>query len=238
MKFGLNRCTVLISAILLLAAAAFAGTVTFSNIDQMSGWQNCGSCAGPNGQGPNPPHSLTEFQHTPSLDGASIKFFLGGTTAFADALWWKQLTPIDTAHFFTYDLYFYFQNAAAPQALEFDVNQSVGGKKFIFGTECDFTGARTWRIWDYYLHWQSTPVSCAGLKPYTWHHLVWEFQRTLDGHTRFIAVSVDGVRHLLNRYYRPGPSGVRELNTAFQMDGNSRMTNYSVWLDKVKLTVW
>jgi hypothetical protein len=31
---------------------------------------------------------------------------------------------------------------------------------------------------------------------------------------------------------------VKELNVAFQMDGNKYMTDYSVWLDKVSLTAW
>src|SRR5439155_25892255 len=135
-----------------------------------------------------------EFQTSPSLDGSSSQFFLGGSTPYASALWWKQVGGIDSVRFLKYGVDFFFTDDNAPQALEFDVNQSVGGQKYIFGTECDFTGAKQWRVWDYYDHWQSTGVPCTALKANVWHHLTWEFERTLDNHTHFIAVTVDGWR--------------------------------------------
>jgi len=210
----------------------------FSNIDQMSGWESCDICAGPGGQGPTDTHWQAQFQTSPSQDGSSSQFFLGGSTPFSDALWWKQLGGIDSVRFFKYDVDFFFTDPNAPEALEFDVNQSVNGRKYIFGTECDFVGVKQWRVWDYYAQWQATGVPCTAMKPNTWHHLTWEFERTLDTHTHFIAVTVDGVRQMVNRYYRPGFSSVHELNVAFQMDGNANMTPYHVWLDKVNLTVW
>lgn len=216
-----------------------SNALVFNQIDQMSGWQNCDTCAGAGGNGSTDPHWMAQFQTTPSLDGSSAEFFLGGSTPYASALWWKQLGPQPATSHFVYDLYFYLKNAAAPQALEFDMNQSVNSKKYIFGTECDFTGLKHWRVWDYTLHWQDTGVSCTQFQTAnTWHHLIWEFERTSDGHTHFINVWMDGVRYSVNRFYTPQPISVQELNTAFQMDGNKLMTNYSVWLDKVKLSVW
>ena len=210
----------------------------YSKIDQMLGWQSCDVCAGANGQGPATPHWQAQFQRSPSLDGASSEFFVGGSTPYAAALWWKQLGPLDTARFFVYDISFYFSDATAPQALEFDVNQSLNGKKYIFGTECDFKGAKMWRIWDYNLHWISTGIPCTALTPNRWHRLTWEFERTTAGKTHFIAVTVDGVRKIVERYLTPQPSGAHELNVAFQMDGNSSMTDYHVWADNISLTVW
>jgi hypothetical protein len=213
-------------------------TKVFANIDQMTGWESCDRCSGANGNGPSTPYWQAQFQTSPSLDGSSFQFFLGGSTPYASALWWKQLGPIDSVRFFKYDVDFFFTDGNAPHALEFDVNQSVGGRKYIFGTECDFQGAKQWQVWDFYLQWQPTGVPCTPLNPNVWHHLTWEFERTLDAHTHFIAVTVDGTRFAVNRYYRPGVVNARELNVAFQMDGNSKMTNYHVWIDKVNLTVW
>ena len=52
---------------------------------------------------------------------------------------------------------------------------------------------------------------------YKWHHLTWEFKRT--GHTlTYIAVTLDGVKHYVNRTYTAGASSVNELNVAFQED--------------------
>jgi hypothetical protein len=211
----------------------------FSKIEEMTNWQSCDACAGAGGNGPPTPHWMAQFQTTPALDGASTEFFVGGTNPYGAALWWKQLGPIDSVTHLVYDMNFYFTDAAAPQAMEFDVNQSVGGKKFIFGTECDFHGAKTWRVWDTISHWQDTGVSCSAAQTAkVWHSLRWEFQRTSDSRMHFIAVTVDGVRRVVDRYYRPQASSVRELNVAFQMDGNSTMIDYNVWVDKIKLSVW
>jgi Bacterial Ig domain len=210
----------------------------YSNIDQMTGWAHCDVCAGRGGQGPTTTYWQAQFQTSPSLDGASSEFFLGGSTPYAAALWWKQLGPNDSARFFVYELDLYFTDANAPQALEFDVNQSLNGKRYIFGTECGFKGAKTWRVWDYNLHWVSTGIPCTAITPKVWHHIAWEFERTTTGKTHFIAVTVDGVRKVVDFYGTPKPITAHELNVAFQMDGNSTMTDYHVWVDKIKLTVW
>ena len=211
----------------------------YSNIDQMTGWEHCDVCAGASGQGPTTTYWQAQFQTSPALDGGSSEFFLGGSTPYAAALWWKQLGANDSVRFFTYDLDFYFTDFAAMQALEFDVNQSIGGKKYIFGTECDVKGTKMWRIWDYYLRWISTGIPCAvQMTANKWHHLTWEFERTTTGKTHFIAVTLDGVRHIVDRYQTPQPISVRELNVAFQMDGNSTMSDYHVWVDRIKLTAW
>ena len=216
-----------------------SNATVFSQIEDLTNWQSCDACAGANGNGPSTPHWMAQFQTTPSLDGSSAEFFVGGTTPYGAALWWKQLGPIDSATHFVYDMNFYLTDATAPQALEFDVNQSVNGKKFIFGTECDFHGAKTWRIWDSTLHWQDSGVSCtAAQTAKVWHSLRWEFERTSGGHTHFIAVTVDGTRRTIDRFYNPQSSSARELNVAFQMDGNSTMTDYHIWVDKIKLSVW
>lgn len=215
-----------------------SGATTFNDIDHMSGWQSCDSCAGAGGQGPSTPYYMKQFISNPSMDGKSTEFFLGGTTPYAAALWWKQLGARDSVKHFVYDLWFYMKDPGASQALEFDVNQTVNGQMYIFGTECNLRGSRTWRVWDYYKRWVDTGISCTTPTAYKWHHLIWEFERTSGGKTRFISVTLNGKKSYVNHYHNPKPKSVRELNVAFQMDGNSTMTDYKVWLDKVKLSVW
>ena len=219
-------------------ATASVNKKVYSNIDQMTGWDHCDVCAGRNGQGPTSTYWQAQFQTSPSLDGASSEFFLGGSTPYSNALWWKQLGPNDNARFFVYELDIYFTDANAPQALEFDLNQSLNGKRYIFGTECGFKGAKMWRVWDYNLRWVSTGIPCTALTPKVWHHIAWEFERTTSGKTHFIAVTVNGVRKVVDFYGTPKPTNAHELNVAFQMDGNSTMVDYHVWVDKVKLTAW
>ena len=75
------------------------------------------------------------------------------------------------------------------------------------------------------------------VKAYTWNHLTLEVQR-INGQAKFIAITLNGNKHYVNRAFNPQGSSVSEINVAFQMDGNSSMTDYSTWLDKVKLTYW
>jgi hypothetical protein len=214
------------------------GTGTLiSNIDQMTGWASCDRCAGANGAGPVTKYSMTQNIASPSLDGRGIEFKLMPVSSYNNALWWKQLGAQPGASHFVYDMYFYIKNPSASQALEFDVNQSLGGKRYIFGSECGMRAGGTWRIWDYNLHWQSTGIACAATAAFVWHHLTWELER-VNGKTHFIAVTLDGVRHYVNRYYTPQPVSVNELNVAFQMDGINTPITYSVWVDKVSLRYW
>jgi len=114
-----------------------AGAVVKSNIDQMTGWESCTVCAGANANGPVATYSMVENQASPSLDGASAKFSISGTTPYSDALWWKQLGAADTATHLKYDVAFYITNPGVAQALEFDNNQSNGVHTFTYGRQCN-----------------------------------------------------------------------------------------------------
>ncbi len=208
------------------------------DIDQMSGWQSCDACAGPNGQGVIDPYSMGQNVTSPSVDGKAATFWLGGNAPWGSALWWKQLGAIDGVAHHVYDLRFFVGDPKIAQALEFDVNQSVNGLKFIWGTECDTRTTAQWRVWDTAnAHWMSTGVPCP-VNGNAWNHLSWEIER-VNNQTHFIAVTLNGVRRTVDKWYYARPNGdVRELNTAFQMDGNEHQDNFQVWLDKISLYSW
>jgi hypothetical protein len=226
-----------LAGILVLGTSLFAAT--YSNIDQMSGWQSCSSCAGAGGTGPVAPFSMWQYVGSPSLDGRSAQFNLGGSHPYSNALWWKQLGANPGVSNFVYDLYYYIKNPTAPQALEFDVNQSLNGKKFIFGTECDFKWTHTWHVYNPASgQWIITSVPCSVPAAYSWNHVTLSSHRNSNGSMTFVSVTVNGHTYYFNRTFWPQNSNARELNVAFQMDGNSSQTNYSVWLDRVTLTAW
>jgi hypothetical protein len=211
--------------------------VVKSNIDQMTGWASCTVCAGANANGPVATYSMVENQASPSLDGASAKFSISGTTPYSDALWWKQLGAADGATHLKYDVAFYITNPGVSQALEFDNNQSNAVHKFIYGTQCNIKGGH-WDVWGNAAgNWISTGIACSAPTAFVWHHLTWEFQRT-STNVIFVGFTYDGVTHYVNRSYPARASGVHEMNVAFQMDGDSAMHAYSTWLDKVTLTYW
>jgi hypothetical protein len=214
-------------------APTTTGTAIY-NIQTQPNWDSCNTCAG----GAAVPYSMAENVASPSLSGHAAQFWLGGSAPYSSALWWKQLTPVSLGNF-KYEADFYVNNPAAVQGLEFDVNQVIGGYRYIFGTECDVRNTGTFRVWDTLNGgWVSTGIHCPAPTANTWHHIAWEFQRTSAGQALFVAVTLDGIRHDVNMSYWAKPNSGSELNVAFQMDGNYIQQNYSTWVDNVTLTYW
>jgi hypothetical protein len=201
----------------------------------MTGWDTCSRCAGKYGTGPATPHYIAYNISSPSMDGRSVKFTNAGTVAYSNAIWWKQLGARDASTHFVYDLYFYIKDVGASQALEFDVNQSVGGRRYIFGTQCGINYNRQWDVWGNN-RWNPTGIGCS-VKPYSWNHFVAEFYRA-NGKVSYVAVTLNGSKHYINRSYGSISSGARDLNAAFQMDQTSAHRTYDAWLDKITLKHW
>jgi len=229
-----------VTALASTPVGALAGSTSGSvipNIDQMTGWLSCTTCAGRGGNGPSATHAMSHTA-SPSLDGSSAHYWLGGSTPYSNALWWKQLGARPAAHNFVYDFYFYMQNPRASQAIEFDMNQSVDGRKLIFGTECDIAGGH-WDVWDTAnAHWVNTGIYCGVPPAYTWNHVTIEFQRTSGDQARFVAITLNGKKSYINRTFGSQGSGVQELNVAVQMDGNRSQTNYDMWVDRMSVSYW
>ena len=206
-----------------------------SQIQTQAGWDNCDVCAGAGGNGPSTPHAMQQGVSSPSLSGASARFDVSGTP-WGAALWWHELGSHDEAQNLRYDLDFYIDSTSSAQALEFDVNQTVGGAKYIFGTECDFRGTGTWRVWNSPAHtWASTGIGCSVPDTNTWHHLTWEFQRS-GGQAHFIAVTLDGNRQDVGKSFDAFGQGGSGLDVAFQADLNASGGSESIWLDNVSLS--
>jgi hypothetical protein len=207
-----------------------------AEIQQQSGWDNCDACAGAAGQGPGTAHGMQEGVNSPSLSGSSARFDVSGTP-WGAALFWKELGSHDEAQNLTYDLDFYVDGSIAnAQALEFDVNLTSGGKKYIFGTECDMRGSGTWRVWNAPAGaWVSTGVGCSQPQANAWHHLTWEFQRG-GSQTHFVAVTLDGNRQPVGMAFNTNGQSGSGLDVAFQADLMASGAGVTVWLDNVNLS--
>ena len=218
-----------------------ANQKVIAGIQNMSGWTWCTAmlngkpCASGDG---NATSSMTPGQKTPSLSGVSALFKIGGPTSYSNALWWRELGANAKATHFTYDLYFYMDDPTAPEALEFDVNHTVDGTRYVFGTECSYRHTGDWQIWDTAGgKWFNTDVPCPVVSAKTWHHLVWQFER-VGGKAHFISVTLDDQTSTVDKYFDPAKYGSQGVSIAFQLDGDSHQTPYTVWLDKVNLTSW
>jgi len=216
--------------------------VTQSAVQNDSGWQWCtaklhGSvCA--SGLG-NATSSITQDQQTPSLSGSSAQFQIGGHTQYSNALWWKSFGADSTPTHFVYDLYFYMDDPNLPEALEFDINQSMGGVRYTWGSECSYRNTGYWDIWNpERLKWETTSAPCPVVSAKTWHHLTWQVER-VNGQVHYISVTLDDNVMTIDKYYNPQQHYEGEdVNVAFQLDGDYRQDPYSVWLDNVSLSSW
>jgi hypothetical protein len=207
-----------------------------SNIQTLAGWENCTACTG----SANAIYTMTQDVTSPALSGSSTQFqVLSGTLPFGGALWFKFLGAQNAATHFVYDLFYYVDNPAAAQAIEFNVSQSDGQNRYSFSTQCDLKGAKAWRVWDPIGNqWVASAVSCPVPAANTWNHLVWEFERDANGSVIFDAVSVNGNRGVVNISMAHTADTSSGVDVAYQSDANLNGTPYSVYLDKVTLTYW
>ena len=232
-----------------ITVSGTAGTPeAVSNLQNFSGWEPCGQLYPPGhpraGQicasgAPGTVASMTQNQASPSLSGSSAKFSIAGPTGYEIELWTNYFGGGNNTSHFTYDLYFMLDNGAAAQGLEFDVNQTFGNRRWVYGTECNFKGTGRWDVWDSPSNmWHPTSVPCTAFPSNTWIHLVWQFERIGD-QVHYISVSVNDQTFPVDAYYQSQPNWTIEgIDVAFQMDGDSTQTPYTVWLDKVNLITW
>jgi len=232
------------------------GQTTISGIQAMPGWQSCGDKF-PTGSGRDgqicaagygtPQTSITQNQSSPAQDGNSAKFSMGGPWAqcpvppgYCNELNFNPVAGGNNVSHFIYDLYFYIDNPNAPQALEFDLNQTYGGNRWVWGSECNFNGSGRWDIWDDINGWTPTQFPCvrSDFPANTWIHLVWDVQRVGDK-VQYNTLTVGNNVYNVNASYSNQPGWtLEEIDVAFQADGDSQMTPYNVWLDQVNLTAY
>lgn len=211
-----------------------------NNIQNLQGWLSCGASIGDNatcasGLG-NAVSTLTQNQPSPSLDGSSAKFSIAGPHPYSNQLYWYPVGGGNSVSHFTYDLWFYVDDGDAPQSLEFDVNQTFGGTRWTWGSQCDFNQTGHWTIWDP-LHeiWVPTSVKCVHFPSQTWIHLIWNLER-VGNQVHYMTLNVADQEYDVDTYYTAQPNWYQEgITVAFQLDGNYEQQPYNVWLDEVTL---
>ena len=234
------------------------GANTIVNLHQMGGWTGyvllpaayeiCNSCAA---SGPEGTFQMTQGVASPSLSGNSAKMDIGGLMPYVDILWNNHLigdfssqglpdtarTLTPAIHNFVYDVSFYATDIETSQAVEFDINQFVGGLSFIWGHECRVAGGHQWDIWDNPgQKWIPTGIACNPVNG--WNHLVLKAQRTSDNHLLFQSITLNGVTSTLNYYENPTSTNWYGVTINYQQDGNYLQQPYSIWLDKLNFSYW
>jgi len=235
------------------------GGGTFANLQQQANWDGyallpslyeiCSDCKP---TGPETTWAMTQQVSSPSMSGSAAKMDIGGSTVYSDVLWNNHLigdfssqglpdynkSIVPNLHNFTYDVYFYVKDLSLSQALEFDINQFVGGNSYIWGHECRIAGGNEWDIWDNPgMKWHKTGIPCKPVAN-AWNHLVIQAGRTSDNHLVFKSITLNGNTSTLNYYESPTPTTWYGVTINYQQDGNYAQQPYSVWLDNLNFTYW
>ena len=228
-----------------------AGSATVSNIQNIPNWEPCSALYAPGtpragqlcaaGLG-NAVSTMTEDVSSPSLSGSSAHFTLGGSTGYSNELYTMSLGGGDSPTHFVYDFYVMVDNPGAPQALEFDVNQTINDTRWTWGTECNFNGnypnVGEWDVWNGAPNtgWEKTSAPCPLFAANQWNHIIWTLER-VGQQVHYISLQVNNNTYPLDLYYAAQPDwSMGQINVAFQMDGNVNQTPYNAWLDEVNLT--
>jgi hypothetical protein len=238
--------------------AAPSGGKTFFNLHKQSGWTgyalepniNYNICPSCKSTGPETTWWWNPGIGSPSVSGSATQTNIGGQTVFSDVLWNNHLigdfssqglpdnnkTLAPSLHDFTYDVYFWLDDAEVSQALEFDINQFVNGQSFIWGHECRIAGGHEWDTWSNPgQHWVDSGVGCHPLS-HAWNHLTLHVQRTSDNHLLFQSITLNGQTNNLNRYDTSTPTTWYGVTINYQIDGNRNQQPYTVFLDNLNFT--
>jgi len=194
-------------------------------------WQTCGACGNDHATGAIAPNQFINGIVSPSEDGSSTQFSISPVVPYTDTYWFQTHNPVSGQ---------INGSEAAPQAIEFECQQQLGGWVYNFGWQANYI-THEWRIFDYgSATWQPSGVSFQTFTPGTWHHILAEYHNDVASHIVFHdALTVDGTRYPVNQRHNAFSAGsgfADKLTNAVQLDGNSRPDAYSVYVDKMRIT--
>lgn len=217
-----------------------AATTVIDNIEDQP-WLTCGSCGNAGGTGSTANYSATLGISSPSEDGSSTKFAIAATVAFTNGYFYQKHTPV-TSQFamltYEFDLYIPSGSENAPQAIEFECQQSLNGWIYSFSWQADY-GANTWRTYNYVAkQWEDSGLILQRFSPGSWHHILAEFHNDESTHSAFHdALTIDGVRAPVNiRHDAFNANNNNQFTNAIQLDSDRVPTAYSIFVDKMKIT--
>jgi len=213
-----------------------SSATNFWRLEEVSGWHACSACANAGG---GATYSMTQGISSPSLDGDSAKFSLGGSTPWSHALFYKRVSSNGTASHFIYDIYYYYKHPSASSGMEFSVSQRRGYRWYRWDTQCSYN-VGLWRLWDNAnARWVNTSIPCTRPSAYKWTHLVYEGKR-YNGKVVFVSLTINGQKHYLNKSYYPKKMSTSNSSVTmhFQLNGNRYQTDYQVWGDRFHISYW
>ncbi|MFL6438242.1 MAG: hypothetical protein ACJ71Q_11725 [Terriglobales bacterium] len=213
--------------------------IVIGGIQNQPGWQSCGGCGNVGGTGQGPDYHMTQGVSDPSLSGHAADFYVNGGPAYTGGYYFvEQPTIQNPVSYLRYefDLYIPAQFVNAPQAIEFECQQTTNGNTYNFAWQADYA-SNTWRVFNYTTkQWEGTDIPLQRFAPNTWHHIssVFHAAGTQAIHD---SLTVDGQTTNVNISHEATQTGTRlEFTTGFQVDLNASSTPYHVYVDNLQVS--
>lgn len=129
-------------------------------------------------------------------------------------------------------------DAAAPQAIEFDLQQVIGGVVYNWGVQFDYAEG-TLRVWDRDgKTWVPTGVTLPRMAPGVWAQCSWEVHREA-GKIVYDKLTINGTVFGSSISFPAPTLGLGDmLNYGFQLDGGKVPQAFTVAQDNFRLTGW
>jgi len=221
------------------AGADPAGAIVYASLQSQGGWQTCGGCGNVGGTGQGPDYHMAQGVSNPSLSGSAADFYVNGGPGYTGGYYFiEQPTIPNPVSYLRYDfdLFVPGQYANAPQAIEFEVQQTTNGNTYNFAWQADYA-SNSWRVFNFTTkQWESTGIALQRFAPDTWHHIsaVFHAAGTQAIHD---SLTVDGQTMGANITHQATATGTRlEFTAGFQVDLDSQSTPYHVFVDNMKVT--
>ena len=122
-----------------------AGAIVYASLQSQGGWQTCGGCGNVGGTGQGPDYHMAQGVSNPSLSGSAADFYVNGGPAYTGGYYFvEQPTIANPVSYLRYDfdLFVPGQYANAPQAIEFECQQTTNGNTYNFAWQAEYSGKR------------------------------------------------------------------------------------------------
>jgi len=199
-------------------------------------------------------YSVTNGVASPSRDGSSSKLTISQSPQYTNDLFWLKIGAQDAATHFLSDFWVYPESSmSSAQAMEYDIFQFLGGRNYMWGTQCNLISHRWQADTENGAGWvdikkpDGTYLTCGTsgsydtvFSPNAWHHVKWQVERLTDGSSkcRFDALEFDGTVHTLNWDQTSGTTSWHNAGFQFQQDTNVNGTGWVEYIDQAQLSFW
>jgi len=206
-------------------------TTTLTSLETQPGWLQAGN-SGDSGGGSSKPNGT--FTIVPGDTVFSAK----GNYPYNNGYWYLPITGnFDADTLFSYSLQFMLPTAAdlsACQAVEFELQQNVGGNIYNMAWQADIKGSGLWRTFNYTTSaWEATTIPVK-LIAGEWTAITATFLRSASGTLTHVDFTLNGVTTPINVTRAATPMVQSDyLHAAFQLDSNG-MTPPTPYICHVK----